>query len=133
MDEVYADLLRYETELEEKNTALEEAQAFISSVIESVSDILIVCDRNGVVLQINPGGDAAARHAAARPLAQRRSAIWSIRRIARGSRRCSRAQSPSDVIKLEVRFVTAQRPVRSVRGQRRDALRSGRRAASARC
>ena len=51
MDEVYADLLRYETDLEEKNAALEEAQAFISSVIESVSDILIVCDRHGSILQ----------------------------------------------------------------------------------
>lgn len=54
MDEVYADLLRYEADLEEKNAALEEAQAFISSVIESVSDILIVCDSNGIIQQVNP-------------------------------------------------------------------------------
>lgn len=54
MDEVYADLLRYEADLEDKNTALEEAQAFISSVIESVSDILIVCDPNGIIQQVNP-------------------------------------------------------------------------------
>ena len=47
MDEVYSDLLRYETDLERKNAALEEAQAFISSVIESVSDVLIVCDSHG--------------------------------------------------------------------------------------
>jgi len=54
MDEVYADLLRYEADLEDKNAALEEVQAFISSVIESVSDILIVCDPNGVIQQVNP-------------------------------------------------------------------------------
>lgn len=54
MDEVYADLLRYEADLEDKNAALEEAQAFISSVIESVSDILIVCDPNGIIQQVNP-------------------------------------------------------------------------------
>jgi two-component system sensor histidine kinase HupT/HoxJ len=54
MDEVYADLLRYEVDLEQKNAALEQAQSFISSVIESVSDILIVCDPNGVIQQVNP-------------------------------------------------------------------------------
>ena len=45
VDEVYSDLMRYETDLESKNAELEEAQNFISSVIASVSDILIVCDR----------------------------------------------------------------------------------------
>ncbi len=53
MDEVYADVLRYEADLEEKNAALEEAQAFISSVIESVSDVLIVCDPAGTIQQVN--------------------------------------------------------------------------------
>jgi two-component system, NtrC family, sensor histidine kinase HupT/HoxJ len=53
MDEVYSDLLRYETDLERKNAALEEAQAFISSVIESVSDVLIVCDSHGTIQQVN--------------------------------------------------------------------------------
>ena len=42
MDEVYSDLLRYEADLESKNAELEEAQSFISSVIASVSDILVV-------------------------------------------------------------------------------------------
>ena len=53
MDFVYSDLIRYEADLERKNAELEEAQSFISSVIASVSDILVVCDRNGVVLQVN--------------------------------------------------------------------------------
>jgi two-component system sensor histidine kinase HupT/HoxJ len=54
VDEVYSDLLRYEADLESKNAELEEAQSFISSVIASVSDILVVCDENGLVLQANP-------------------------------------------------------------------------------
>lgn len=54
MDEVYADLLRYEADLEQKNAELEEAQSFITSVIESVSDILIVCDPLGSIQQVNP-------------------------------------------------------------------------------
>ncbi len=54
VDEVYSDLLRYEADLESKNAELEEAQSFISSVIASVSDILVVCDENGMVLQANP-------------------------------------------------------------------------------
>jgi len=53
MDEVYSDLIRYEVDLEEKNAALEDAQRFISSVVESVSDVLIVCDRHFDVLQVN--------------------------------------------------------------------------------
>lgn len=54
VDEVYSDLLRYEADLESKNAELEEAQSFISSVIASVSDILVVCDERGQVLQANP-------------------------------------------------------------------------------
>ena len=54
MDEVYSDLIRYEADLEKKNAQLEQAQAFISSVIASISDSLIVCDRQGTVLQANP-------------------------------------------------------------------------------
>ncbi|MDU6829074.1 MAG: histidine kinase dimerization/phospho-acceptor domain-containing protein, partial [Bradyrhizobium sp.] len=53
MDEVYSDLLRYEVDLEHKNAELEEAQAFVTNVIESVSDILVVCDAKGSVQQAN--------------------------------------------------------------------------------
>ena len=54
VDEVYSDLLRYEADLESKNAELEEAQRFISSVIASVSDILVVSDASGHVIQANP-------------------------------------------------------------------------------
>ncbi|HLN24218.1 MAG TPA: ATP-binding protein [Patescibacteria group bacterium] len=54
MDEVYSDLIRYEVDLEQKNTALAQAQQFIASVIASMSDILVVCDNKGRIQQVNP-------------------------------------------------------------------------------
>src|SRR5574343_381128 len=58
MDEVYNDLLQYEVALEEKNAALEESHQFIESVLASMSDILVVCDRSGTIQEVNP----ALRH-----------------------------------------------------------------------
>jgi two-component system sensor histidine kinase HupT/HoxJ len=66
MDEVYNDLLQYEVALEEKNATLEDTQQFISSVLTSMSDLLIVCNRAGVIESVNEalasllGVDAAA-------------------------------------------------------------------------
>ena len=53
MDEVYHDLLEYEVALEDKNAALEESQQFIMSVLTSMSDILIVCNRAGIIEDVN--------------------------------------------------------------------------------
>ena len=53
MDQVYADLVHYQLELEEKNAALEEAQQFITSVLASMTDALIVCDADGRVQRAN--------------------------------------------------------------------------------
>jgi len=53
MDDIYADLVHYQVELEEKNAQLEDAQSFIESVISSMSEILIVCDINGKIQQVN--------------------------------------------------------------------------------
>ncbi len=53
MDEVYSDLLQYEVALEEKNTALEESQRFVFSVLGAMSDILLVCDRDGRIEVVN--------------------------------------------------------------------------------
>ncbi|MCP4010414.1 MAG: PAS domain-containing protein [Proteobacteria bacterium] len=53
MDSVYADLVHYQVELEQKNTALEEAQKFIDSVLSAMTDVLIVCDTEGRVVQVN--------------------------------------------------------------------------------
>ncbi|MCX7147991.1 MAG: ATP-binding protein [Rhodocyclales bacterium] len=68
MDEVYNDLLQYEVALEEKNATLEDTQQFISSVLTSMSDLLIVCSRAGVIESVNEalasllGVDAAGLH-----------------------------------------------------------------------
>ncbi len=53
MDEVYNDLLQYEVALEEKNAALEESQQFVFSVLASMSDILVVCNRDGRIEVVN--------------------------------------------------------------------------------
>jgi two-component system sensor histidine kinase HupT/HoxJ len=53
MDEVYNDLLQYEVALEEKNAALEESQQFVFSVLASMSDILVVCGRDGRIETVN--------------------------------------------------------------------------------
>jgi two-component system sensor histidine kinase HupT/HoxJ len=53
MDEVYHDLLQYEVALEEKNAELEASQQFIEEVLASMSDILIVCDRHGLIEDVN--------------------------------------------------------------------------------
>ncbi|MCG8039544.1 MAG: PAS domain-containing sensor histidine kinase, partial [Candidatus Thiodiazotropha taylori] len=47
MDKVYADLVHYQVELEQKNAELEEAQQFIRSVLESMTEVLVVCDVQG--------------------------------------------------------------------------------------
>jgi two-component system sensor histidine kinase HupT/HoxJ len=53
MDEVYNDLILHEEALEKKNAALEDAQRFVLSVLSSMSDILVVCDRNGQIEIVN--------------------------------------------------------------------------------
>ena len=53
MESVYADLVHYQVELEQKNAALEEAQQFITSVLAAMTDVLIVCDTAGVIEQVN--------------------------------------------------------------------------------
>ncbi|TCJ17244.1 PAS domain S-box protein [Parasulfuritortus cantonensis] len=60
MDEVYNDLLQYEVALEEKNAALEESQRFVMSVLSSMSDILVVCDHDGRIEEVNPSLQACS-------------------------------------------------------------------------
>ncbi len=53
MDEIYSDLVKYQVELENKNSELENAQNFIQSVVSSMSEILIVCSIDGAIQQVN--------------------------------------------------------------------------------
>ncbi len=53
MDSVYADLVGYQVELESKNAELEEARAFIDSVLSAMTDVLIVTDARGEIQEVN--------------------------------------------------------------------------------
>lgn len=53
MDEVYAQLVRDEIALEQKNAELGQSQQFIASVLASMSDVMIVCDHTGRIEQTN--------------------------------------------------------------------------------
>jgi two-component system sensor histidine kinase HupT/HoxJ len=53
MDETYSELLKYQVDLEEKNTALEAMRVFIESVLGSMTDILIACDMSNHIVQTN--------------------------------------------------------------------------------
>jgi len=53
MESVYADLVQHQVELEAKNSELEEAQQFISSVLSAMTDVLLVCDTAGNIEQVN--------------------------------------------------------------------------------
>ncbi len=55
MDEVYTRLIADEVELEKKNAELEQSQQFILSVLGAMSDVLIVCDGQGRIEQVNAG------------------------------------------------------------------------------
>ncbi|MFS8036037.1 sensor histidine kinase [Xanthobacter sp. AM11] len=59
MDETYAELVRQQVELEAKNAALEEAQGFIAGLLGSMTDVLIACDLNGRVEQVNLAAERA--------------------------------------------------------------------------
>lgn len=53
MESVYADLVQHQVELEDKNSELEQAQQFISSVLSAMTDVLLVCDTAGKIEQVN--------------------------------------------------------------------------------
>jgi two-component system sensor histidine kinase HupT/HoxJ len=109
MDEVYSDLLRYETDLERKNAALEEAQAFISSVIESVSDVLIVCDSHGLMQQVNSALVRIIGRSARDLVGQELTQIVDERDLSRAEH-VMRPRLPTDMIESELRFVTPSGP-----------------------
>jgi len=53
MDAVYGDLVASQVALEEQNLRLEQARDFMHSVLRAMTDVLIVCDANGLVQQVN--------------------------------------------------------------------------------
>ncbi|MCB1310792.1 MAG: PAS domain-containing protein [Sedimentitalea sp.] len=53
MDRVYGELIESQIAVDEKNAQLESAQEFIGSVVSAMTDLLIVCDTDGNVQQVN--------------------------------------------------------------------------------
>lgn len=53
MDETYSELLRYQVNLEQKNSDLEEMRTFIESVLGSMTDVLIASNLTNQVVQAN--------------------------------------------------------------------------------
>jgi two-component system sensor histidine kinase HupT/HoxJ len=51
VDKTYAELVSYQSELEVRNAELDEMRGFMASVFASVSDVLIVVDRDGLIEQ----------------------------------------------------------------------------------
>lgn len=75
MDRVYGELVDSQTALEDKNTELEEAQAFIASVMGAMSDLLIVCDTGGRIQQVNAALERLTGRPAERFVGQPISAV----------------------------------------------------------
>ncbi|WP_051219080.1 PAS domain-containing sensor histidine kinase [Oceanobacter kriegii] len=53
MDEAYADLVDYQVQVEEQNVELEESRTFFDGVLAAMSDVLIACDHEGRIQQVN--------------------------------------------------------------------------------
>lgn len=77
MESVYADLVQYQIELETKNSQLEEAQQFISSVLSAMTDVLLVCDTSGQIEQVNSALEELTQKPATEFLKQPLSSVFS--------------------------------------------------------
>ncbi|AWD21079.1 sensor histidine kinase [Fuscovulum blasticum] len=53
VDRTYADLVVYQEQLERQNAELEEMRTFLTAILSSVSDVLIVVDRAGRIAQVS--------------------------------------------------------------------------------
>ncbi|MCX7890634.1 MAG: ATP-binding protein [Rhodobacteraceae bacterium] len=53
VDRTYADLVSYQEQLERQNAELQEMRTFLTAILSSVSDVLIVADRAGRVAQVS--------------------------------------------------------------------------------
>lgn len=60
MDETYSGLIDYQMELEQKNATLETMRWFMDSVLQSMTDILVVCDKSGNIAQLSRSASGMA-------------------------------------------------------------------------
>lgn len=110
MDETYENLVRHQVELEQKNSELEEVQAFIASVQSSMTDVMIVCDAEGRIQQVNRSLEALTGRSAADWVGQPLSALFapSSRKLADSFRELLLKQTLYD---CEVSMVGPEEPV----------------------
>ncbi|WP_432529184.1 ATP-binding protein [Shewanella sp. GXUN23E] len=54
MDQVYAELVNSQVILEQQHQAVKEARNFIDSVLAAMSDVLVVCDKQNLIIDANP-------------------------------------------------------------------------------
>ncbi len=81
VDRTYAELVSYQDQLESQNEKLEALRRFLGSVLASVSDALIVLDRNGTVAEASQSLDTLLAVGKAGALGQPFAAL-----VAEGSR-----------------------------------------------
>ncbi|MEZ5798345.1 MAG: histidine kinase dimerization/phospho-acceptor domain-containing protein [Paracoccaceae bacterium] len=102
VDRTYADLVVYQEQLERQNAELQEMRTFLTAILSSVSDVLIVADRAGRVAQVSrsvgilTGGTESA--ALDQPLTQmfdpaQHDAIEALLQKVRDSRRSAQAEA----------------------------------------
>jgi len=53
VEKTYSLLNKNQEELEEKNKSLKTTQDFLSNIMSSMTDVLLVCDQNGLIVQCN--------------------------------------------------------------------------------
>ncbi|AYQ57671.1 hypothetical protein MS2017_2013 [Bathymodiolus thermophilus thioautotrophic gill symbiont] len=53
VEKTYSLLSKNQQELEDKNSSLETTQVFLSNIMSSMTDVLLVCDQDGLVVQCN--------------------------------------------------------------------------------
>lgn len=63
MEETWGQLIGQQVELERQNAALEEAHAFMASVFESMSDVLVACDTALRIVRTNRAAEKLFAHA----------------------------------------------------------------------
>ena len=105
VDRTYADLIEYQERLEQQNAELQSMRGFLTSILGSVSDVLIVVTRTGEVVQVSqsladltgqpleqlpgspltqlfdPGDRGCLQHVMEKARATRRSAVVELRLI----------------------------------------------------
>ncbi|NBZ88271.1 sensor histidine kinase [Stagnihabitans tardus] len=72
VDRTYADLVGYQEQLERQNAELLEMRTFLTAILGSVSDVLIVADKQGVVAEVSQSLDQTwgGAEARGRPVAE---------------------------------------------------------------